>query len=73
MQQSHLEESAPYVTDREELRQSEIELMRRRERVASLPRGLPPGAAIRDSVFEEARRRPGDGDSPLEYGGNGRW
>ncbi len=67
MSQSHLEESALHVTEREKLRQAEIELMRRRERVASLRRGLPTGAADKDSVFEGGRRRPGDGDSPLEY------
>ena len=67
MYQSHLEESAVDVTEREELRQAELELMRQRERVASLRRGLPPGAAVRHYVFEEGSRRPGDGDSPLEY------
>lgn len=67
MYQSHLEESALSVTKREELREAEVELMRQRERVASWRLGLPRGAAVKDDVFEEGRRRPGDGDSPLEY------
>jgi predicted dithiol-disulfide oxidoreductase (DUF899 family) len=64
---SHLEESALYLTKRKELRQAGVELMGQRERVASLRRGLPAGAAVQDSVFEEGPRRPGDGDPPLEY------
>ena len=62
---SHLEKSALDLTKREELRQAEIELMRQRERVASLRRGLPLGAAVQDYVFEEGPRRLGDGDSPV--------
>ena len=34
-------ESAEYLVAREELHQAEIELMRQRERVAELRRGLP--------------------------------
>lgn len=65
MYQSHLEESSLYLTKREELRQAEIELMRQREQVAALRRGLPPGPAVQDYVFEEGPRRLGDGDSPV--------
>ena len=45
--------SDQYLSKREELRLAEIELMRQRERVAELRRGLPQGAAIQDYVFEE--------------------
>ena len=65
MYQSHLEESSLYLTKREELRQAEIELMRQREQVAALRRGLPPGPAVQDYVFEEGPRRLGDGDYPV--------
>jgi predicted dithiol-disulfide oxidoreductase (DUF899 family) len=40
-------ESDKYLSKREELRLAEIELMRQRERVAELRRGLPQGVAIR--------------------------
>ena len=46
-------ESDEYLSKREELRLAEIELMRQRERVAELRRGLPQGAALQDYVFEE--------------------
>ena len=49
-------ESDTYLSKREELRLAEIELMRQRERVAELRRGLPQGAAIQDYAFEEVRR-----------------
>jgi predicted dithiol-disulfide oxidoreductase (DUF899 family) len=46
-------ESAEYLAAREELRHAEIELMRQRERVAELRRGLPKGATIQDYEFLE--------------------
>jgi hypothetical protein len=46
-------ESNKYLSKREELRLAEIELMRQRERVAELRRGLPQGAAIQDYAFDE--------------------
>src|SRR2546423_5691624 len=44
-------ESAEYLTKREEVRLAEIELMRARERVADLRRALPKGAEIQDYEF----------------------
>jgi predicted dithiol-disulfide oxidoreductase (DUF899 family) len=44
-------ESAEYLTKREEVRLAEIELMRARERVAELRRALPKGAEIQDYEF----------------------
>jgi predicted dithiol-disulfide oxidoreductase (DUF899 family) len=49
-------ESSEYLAKREELRLAEIELMRQRERVATLRRNLPEGAAIQDYQFEEGPR-----------------
>jgi predicted dithiol-disulfide oxidoreductase (DUF899 family) len=46
-------ESDEYLSKREELRLAEIELMRQRERVAELRRGLPQGTAVQDYAFEE--------------------
>jgi predicted dithiol-disulfide oxidoreductase (DUF899 family) len=57
-------EPADYLARREELRLAEIELMRHRERVAELRRGLPPGAPVQDYVFEEGPRDLNAGDSP---------
>jgi predicted dithiol-disulfide oxidoreductase (DUF899 family) len=62
---TRLEESAEYAARREELRGAEIELMRQRERVAALRRGLPAGAAVEDYVFEEGPPRLDDGDAPV--------
>jgi len=39
------------MTSREELRKAELELMRQRERVAEMRRGLPPGDPVDDYVF----------------------
>ena len=39
-------ESAEYLSKREEVRQAEIELMKQRERVAALRRELPKGATV---------------------------
>lgn len=57
-------ESAEYVSAREELRQAEIELMRRRERVAGLRRRLPVGPVVDDYVFEEGPADLEAGDAP---------
>lgn len=56
---------AGYADAREELRQAEIELMRHRERVAELRRGLPPGPAVDDYVFEEGPADLEAGDTPV--------
>jgi predicted dithiol-disulfide oxidoreductase (DUF899 family) len=58
-------ESAEYLDKREELRVAEIELMRQRERVAQLRRGLPPGAVVEDYVFEEGPASLDEGDAPV--------
>lgn len=65
MDQTRLTESPEYDTRRDELRHAEIELMRQRERVASLRRSLPTGTAVDDYVFQEGPRRLGDGDDPV--------
>src|SRR3982074_1891717 len=59
-------ESDEYLTKRDELRLAEIELMRQRERVAELRRGLPQGAAIADYVFEEGPANLDAGDTPIQ-------
>ena len=58
-------ESDKYLSKREELRLAEIELMRQRERVAELRRGLPQGAAIQDYAFEEGPANLDAGDTPI--------
>src|SRR5437762_6456491 len=58
-------ESAEYLSKREELRQAEIELRNQRERVAELRRALPPGATIQDYEFLEGPTSLDDGDEPL--------
>jgi predicted dithiol-disulfide oxidoreductase (DUF899 family) len=60
------EESAEYVSAREELRQAEIELMRHRERVADLRRRLPPGPVVDDYAFEEGPADLHAGDVPVQ-------
>lgn len=57
-------ESADYLSKREELRIAEIELMQQRERVAELRRQLPEGATIQDYVFEEGPATLDAGDTP---------
>ncbi len=57
-------ESAAYLTRREELRQAEIDLMRQREHVAQLRRNLPPGPAVKDYVFKEGPANLDGGDAP---------
>ncbi|MFI1967341.1 DUF899 family protein [Streptomyces pathocidini] len=65
MRQTNLTgESAEYVRAREELRQAEIELMRQRERVAGLRRGLPLGPVVEDYAFEEGPADLQAGDAP---------
>jgi predicted dithiol-disulfide oxidoreductase (DUF899 family) len=58
-------ESDEYLAKREELRLAEIELMRQRERVAELRRGLPPGAILQDYLFEEGPASLDAGDEPV--------
>jgi len=58
-------ESAEYLRAREELRQAEIELMRQRERVAELRRGLPQGATVQDYEFLEGPAALNRGDEPV--------
>ena len=58
-------ESAEYLAAREELRLAEINLMRERERVAELRRGLPAGAPLADYAFEEGPRDLNTGDGPI--------
>ncbi|MFJ6750662.1 DUF899 family protein [Streptomyces sp. NPDC091266] len=66
MRQTNLTgEPAAYVSAREELRQAEIELMRHRERVAELRRGLPPGPVVDDYAFEEGPADLRAGDAPV--------
>jgi predicted dithiol-disulfide oxidoreductase (DUF899 family) len=58
-------ESPEYLAQREALRVAEVELMRQRERVATLRRSLPAGAIVRDYEFAEGPARLDDGDSPV--------
>lgn len=58
-------ESAEYLSKREELRQAEIELRKQRERVAELRRTLPKGATIQDYEFLEGPTSLADGDEPI--------
>src|SRR5882724_1315699 len=58
-------ESDKYLSKRDELRLAEIELMRQRERVAELRRGLPEGAIIQDYVFEEGPANLDASDTPI--------
>jgi predicted dithiol-disulfide oxidoreductase (DUF899 family) len=57
--------SPDYVARRDELRQAEIELMRHRERVAELRRGLPPGPEVQDYTFLEGPRDLDAEDQPV--------
>ena len=58
-------ESAEYLSKRDELRLAEIESMRLRERIAELRRELPEGAIIQDYVFEEGPASLDAGDIPI--------
>jgi len=58
-------ESAEYLAKREALRKAEVELMHQRERVATLRRELPEGAAVQDYAFEEGPADLDAGDAPI--------
>jgi len=58
-------ESPEYLAKREELRLAEIELLKTRERVAALRRGLPKGATIQDYQFLEGPTSLDEGDGPV--------
>src|SRR5439155_15432706 len=58
-------ESPEYLAKREEVRQAEIELLKQRERVAALRRGLQKGATIQDYEFLEGPTSLDDGDEPV--------
>jgi predicted dithiol-disulfide oxidoreductase (DUF899 family) len=60
-----LNESEEYLARRDQLRLAELELMRQRERVAELRRGLPQGPSIEDYEFQEGPANLADGDSPV--------
>jgi predicted dithiol-disulfide oxidoreductase (DUF899 family) len=57
-------ESEEYLAKREELRLAEIDLMEHRERVATLRRALPQGAALEDYEFLEGPSSLAAGDDP---------
>ena len=59
-------ESAEYLTKREEVRRAEIELMRQRERVAELRRALPKGAEVQDYELLEGPTSLREGDEPVK-------
>jgi predicted dithiol-disulfide oxidoreductase (DUF899 family) len=59
------EEPAEYLAQREELRVAEIDLMRKRERVAELRRQLPADTVVEDYVFEEGPASLDAGDAPV--------
>lgn len=64
--QTNLQNESPeYLSKREELRQAEIELMRQRERVAELRRGLPTGTDVQDYEFLEGPTSLDAGDEPV--------
>ena len=66
MKQTNLQnESAEYLSKRDELRLAEIESTQERERVAELRRQLPEGAIIQDYVFEEGPTNLDSGDTPI--------
>jgi predicted dithiol-disulfide oxidoreductase (DUF899 family) len=66
MKQTNLQnESAEYLSKRDELRRAEIDSIRQRERVAELRRQLPPGPIIEDYVFEEGPASLDAGDTPI--------
>ena len=58
-------ESAEYREQREALRIAELELMRQRERVAEMRRGLPQGPVVEDYVFLEGPEDLDAGDTPV--------
>jgi len=58
-------ESAGYLSKREEVRRAEIELRNQRERVAELRRQLPEGPIVEDYAFEEGPMKLDAGDNPV--------
>jgi len=58
-------ESTEYREQREALRIAELELMRQRERVAEMRRGLPQGPVVEDYVFLEGPEDLDAGDTPV--------
>ena len=58
-------ESTEYREQREALRIAELELMRQRERVAEMRRGLPQGPVVEDHVFLEGPEDLDAGDTPV--------
>jgi predicted dithiol-disulfide oxidoreductase (DUF899 family) len=63
--QTRLEnESAEYISKRNELRQAELEEIKARERVAELRRRLPQGAIVADYRFIEGPADLDAGDAP---------
>src|SRR5919106_4709017 len=57
-------ESPEYLAKREEVRLAEIELMKQREKVATLRRQLPRGAIVEDYEFIEGPASLDEGDAP---------
>ncbi len=57
-------ESAEYLSKREELRLAEIDLRNLREKVATLHGQLPPGAVLEDYEFVEGPTSLDEGDAP---------
>src|SRR5437867_6998664 len=58
-------ESAEYLSKREEVRKAEIELVRQRERVVELRRSLPKGATVQDYEFLGGPASLAVGDEPV--------
>ena len=66
MRQTNLaNESAEYLSKRDQLLQAELESMRQRERVAELRRALPEGPIVQNYVFEEGPATLDAGDTPI--------
>lgn len=59
------DESAEYLSRREEVRLAEIELMNQRERVAELRRRLPAGPVVKDYELLEGPASLDKGDAPV--------
>jgi predicted dithiol-disulfide oxidoreductase (DUF899 family) len=58
-------ESAEYLSKREELRLAEIDLRNQREKVAELRRQLAPGTVVQDYEFVEGPASLDEGDAPV--------
>jgi predicted dithiol-disulfide oxidoreductase (DUF899 family) len=63
MQQTRLSESPEYRTRRDELLAAEVALMRHREEVAAMRRGLPVDTVVEDYEFLEGPDSLDDGDA----------